>query len=109
MRQRILSNALTRYRQEWAYALHCVPLPDEEGNKSLTDSVLISTPVDEELRYALLYLSPRNYWLIVQLFWEERTEAEIGVTLGISQRGVSKHKQAALTDLRGRLETSEKN
>ena len=105
--QRVLRGALTRYRQEWRYALRCSCHPgDEERAKRHQDS-LYSSAALELLRHALASLPEPDRRLIEQLFWEGKTEAEIATTLGISQQAVSKRKQAMLRDLFSYLHNGE--
>ena len=115
--QRVMASALTRYRQEWAYALHCVSEVEEDGDRGhnvkaalyMGEACLAPTLVYESLRCALSRLSEPNCWLIKQLFWEECTEAEIAEKLGISHQAVSKRKGVILQDLRNWLDMSKKN
>jgi RNA polymerase sigma factor (sigma-70 family) len=104
--QRVMTSALTRHRQEWAYAMRCGSQANEKGQGSRTGDSLYSPAVYELLRDALARLSAPDRWLIVRLFWEGRTEAEIAAALGISHQAVSKRKRAVLQELRVWLETS---
>ena len=112
VRYRVLAHALARYRKEWAFATRYVsnraPKEDEDdGNFDRGDGFLTpdvqSNPACDALLEALAGIAAPRRWLIQQLFWEERTEAEIGREQGISQRAVSKRKQAALRSLGQRL------
>jgi RNA polymerase sigma factor (sigma-70 family) len=49
-------------------------------------------------------LSERERQVVKQLYWDERTEAEIAHELGISQQAVSKIKRKAIQKLRELLE-----
>lgn len=105
VKQRVLARTLTRFRQEWAYSLRCVWTNDE----AVMENGFQAPVPSEELAYQALYdgmegLSERSRWLVDQLFWEERTEANVGQELGITQRAISKRKQAVLQSLRENLE-----
>ena len=113
VRYRVLGRALTRYRQEWAFASRCIREPAEEeeentGCRSWRSERFLAAanhydPACDALLEALAGISGPSSWLIEQLFWKERTEAELGREQGISQRAISKRKHAALEALRQRL------
>jgi DNA-directed RNA polymerase specialized sigma24 family protein len=107
VRQRVMTCAFTRYRQEWTYAARCVCDAEEEGHGSLTEDSHSCPVVHEPLRYALVCLPDADRCLIERLFFDGCTEADLAQRLGISQRGVSKRKQAVLQHLRRWLEASE--
>ena len=106
---RMLARVLTRYRQEWSYGLHCPRRVVEDGDFPEERST-------GQVAVAHLDLASQGFWemvtlldakprrLVIQLFCEGRTEAEIARELGLSQRAVSKRKQAALGALRQCLE-----
>jgi RNA polymerase sigma factor (sigma-70 family) len=108
--QRILARVFTRYRQEWAYALHLAPRIDEELNElALQVEALLSPETvheSESVRGALNSLSSLDRQMVVRLFWQEHTETQIARSLGISQSAVSKRKRAILGKLRTRLESA---
>jgi hypothetical protein len=100
-RQRVLTSTLTRYRQEWAYALRSAYEHDPEGSDSgLLDSS-VSAVFDDWPGHALACLSKSEIWLIGQLFLKDRTEAEIATQIGITQQAVNKRKSMILLRLRG--------
>lgn len=102
---RIKARALTRYRQEWRFALGIV-LSDEEVIESLIDAnptTHSSRSALESLARALEQLPAPERWLIEQIFWQHRTEADIAAELQISQPAVNKRKRAALLRLRALL------
>lgn len=118
--QRVIARAYTRFRQEWAYGLRCisetyevvtdggrVSLPSESRVQRRESSVE-PDPAYQALRDALGSLSESNHQLIMQLFWEGQTEANIAEGLGISHQAVSKRKWAVIQKLRTWLEVSEK-
>lgn len=98
-RQRLLTSALTRYRQEWAYAVRWVVGADGDENESSGSDSFDLALVHERLRQALARLSEPERWLLKQLFWKARTEADIAHEVGITQQAVSKRKHLILRDL----------
>ena len=54
----------------------------------------------EIVRKALSFLNPEERELINLLFYQEKTEQEVGILLHISQQAVNKRKQAVLIKLR---------
>jgi len=52
------------------------------------------------IHWALERLSERERQVIKQLYWDEKTEAEIAHELGISQQAISKTKQKAIQKLK---------
>lgn len=54
----------------------------------------------EIVRKALSFLNPVEQELINLLFYQEKTEQEVGILLHISQQAVNKRKQAVLIKLR---------
>jgi len=110
VRYRVLGRALTRYRQEWAFARRCIREPAEEDNRNTAGKsqswlapISHDNTVCDTLLEALAGIGAPSSWLIEQLFWDERTQAEIGREQGLSQRAISKRKQAVLRTLRQRL------
>lgn len=98
--QRVIAGALTRYRQEWRYALRFGIELDEQRRETVAEDSA-SFPADSDaVRMAVEQLSETDRWLVKQLFWEERIEAEVAQDLGISQQAVSKRKRAILQQLR---------
>lgn len=102
-RQRVLSSALTRYRQEWAYAFRCVLSQRRDGDEWDPPRPPCSSALCESLREALLRLSRHDLWLLEQMFWEDRTESDIAEQVGISQQAISKRKNVILRELRRRI------
>ena len=54
----------------------------------------------ELVKKALSFLDPEERELINLLFYQEKTEQEVGILLHISQQAVNKRKQAVLIKLR---------
>jgi DNA-directed RNA polymerase specialized sigma24 family protein len=116
--QRVIARAYSRFRREWAYGLRC----NSETEGVVADGWDISLlgecfvqhrelsvepdPAFQELREAVESLSEPNHQLIMHLFWEEQTEANIAEALGISHQAVNKRKRAAIQKLRTWLEVS---
>lgn len=107
---RALARALTRYRQEWLYSSRFVPFTGcdesedtEEPPRNTAIQELTTTQKEqttEWLTSALESLPEPDHLLIQQLFWYERTQADLARDLHISQRSVSKRKQRALETIR---------
>jgi DNA-directed RNA polymerase specialized sigma24 family protein len=57
----------------------------------------------QEVREALLHLPTAHQCVLVDLYWNRYTEAEVGAMLHVSQCAVNKRKQAGLQTLRERL------
>jgi DNA-directed RNA polymerase specialized sigma24 family protein len=99
---RVMARVLTHWRREWAYAHQCIPESDGEGGDA--SATCLPSPVShEDLRDALESLPASRRWVVEQLFWKGRTEANVGLQLGITQRAVSKRRQAAVHCLREAL------
>jgi DNA-directed RNA polymerase specialized sigma subunit len=99
-RQRVLTGTLTRYRQEWAYALRSAPQHDPEScDNRLLDSAA-SAAFDSCPRHALARLSESDLWLLEQLFLKDRPEADIATQIGVTQQGINKRKRAILMRLK---------
>ena len=112
VQQRVISVVRTRYRQEFLYGARFGTAfvedagdADEQAAERVPDYVDLSA---EPIRYgdlseAIAKLSKVHRETIEQLFWGGQTEAELAKSLGLSQRGISKRKQAALRVLRSFL------
>ncbi len=110
---RVISRCLARYRKEWTYALHLAP-SDSCGTATTTlERTDLSTSSASEvggarcsndrLRGAIGALPSEKRRLIEQLFWEERTEAEVANATGINQSTINRRKKAILESLRIKL------
>jgi len=99
---------LTRYRQEWAYAGHCIHAATHDPRYAIPsdgrrdmDLCLTAATLEE-----LLDRLPETDRLILrQMFWDCCTEADLAGRLGISQQAVSKRKDAVLRSLRAHLQS----
>jgi RNA polymerase sigma factor (sigma-70 family) len=110
---RMMTRCLARYRKEWRYALHLVASDSLENetttfeHRSLTASSAAKTDgkhgLNNDLRGAVGALPAEQRRLIEQLFWEERTEADMASAIGTYQSTISRRKQAILKALRMKL------
>ena len=97
-RQRVLAAALTRYRQEWTFAIHCQLGDDGVGDEPANRGGSLQ---DEQLaREMLARVSPAENRLMKALFWDGETEATLAVDLSVTQQAVSKRKRTVLRQLR---------
>ena len=96
----ILASALSRYRQEWTYALRYGLSAGGDAGVTGADDRFAVEQDEEQLKQTLTDLSDADLSLIRHLFWEGRTETEIANGLGISQQAVSKRKRRILNELR---------
>ena len=127
-----MQRVLTGYRREWSYALRFVPepinatewrhpLPEGEGwgegelRIGQSAACALEDPCEEQhrvqqhelMREAVATLPASQRSLIDEIFWNGRTEEELGRMLGANQREISRRKQAALRSLRDQLIVAE--
>jgi RNA polymerase sigma factor (sigma-70 family) len=102
VRMRVMGRVLTRYRQEWTYAIRQVPEEVSDASE-LSSLASPSWPVDE-LRDVLTQLDDPDRALIIRIFWNAETEAEIARSLGLSQQAISRRKKKILDKIRERME-----
>ena len=57
----------------------------------------------DHLRGAVRALPSKQCRLIEQLFWQDRTEAEVAAAMGINQSTINRRKQAILNGLRMKM------
>lgn len=103
-----LSRALTRYRQEYLYSHRFLPetSPTDEfepgrfWHRSGASQPTQINSSAERLAAALESLPQSDSELLQQIFWHERTQAQIARDLHISQRAVGKRKKRVLNALR---------
>ena len=107
--QRATARALTRYRQEWRYALRMgkrdTPLeraPEPEGDVGVVESRY------ERLERALTQLVEADRWLVQRLFWRDSAQSAVAAELEISQSMVSKRRKGVLQKLRALVNRMEK-
>lgn len=105
-RQRVLTSTLTRYRQEWAYALRLAQEHDPEDSDSRLLDSSASAVFDDWPRHALGRLSKPDLWLVGQLFLRGRTEADIATQIGITQQAVNKRKRAIILQLKRYIDST---
>jgi DNA-directed RNA polymerase specialized sigma24 family protein len=104
--QRVLTKTLTRYRQEWTYALRLAQVNKPEELDTRMPGSAVSTLLADWPRSALATLTKSERWLIEQLFLRGRTEATIATEAGITQQAVNKRKSMILLRLRGYMTES---
>lgn len=97
-----------RYRQEWTYVLRCTYQLAGVGCNALTAGQNSSADIADSLRGFLDRLPAIDRQLIVNLFWEEKTEVEVARMLGLSQQAISKRKRRILEQLRDWIGRSER-
>jgi RNA polymerase sigma factor (sigma-70 family) len=105
----VLSSALSRYRQEWTYALRYGLPPSSEGHPVSTDDVeerFVADQEEKRIRRLMTDLPENDRRLIESLYWDGRTETEVAGGLGISQQAVCKRKHKILSGLRSNLAKS---
>jgi DNA-directed RNA polymerase specialized sigma24 family protein len=102
---RVIAQALTRYRQEWRYALRVAQAETEmvETFARADRTVNPTRALFESLDWAIGQLPKPERLLLEQLFWQQRTEASIAAELHISQPAVNKRKRLALFHVRALL------
>jgi DNA-directed RNA polymerase specialized sigma24 family protein len=100
LRRRVMNAALTRYRREWSYAIRRASgaAPDN-CEKAGGTQALSSESMNGLLLEALKRLSRSDAWLITELFWRGRSEANLGERLGITQQAVNKRKRVIFKTL----------
>lgn len=108
--ERVITRAYSRFRQEWAYGLRCISSPAEfvshgglgsgELGVQHGESTIEPGAAYQFLLDTLGALSEPNHRLIMQIFWEGKTEVKIAEILGVSHQAVSKRKRAILEKLR---------
>jgi DNA-directed RNA polymerase specialized sigma24 family protein len=101
----ILAKAMSRYRKEWSFALHFGPGRDIV--ESLPEArVQAGAEAQERLFRTVTRLPEPDRRLIEFLFWEGRSEQEIGCGLGITKQAVNKRKWKILLELRRAIQES---
>jgi DNA-directed RNA polymerase specialized sigma24 family protein len=101
LRERILASALTRYRQEWTYSMHCT---EEVQNDGMSCGTFRDLRSHESFVDAVARLPATDRWLIEQIFWHGKSEAEVSKHLGVTQQAINKRKKSALRTLRQNFE-----
>jgi DNA-directed RNA polymerase specialized sigma24 family protein len=99
VRMRVMGQVLTRYRKEWAYALHQAPVGTYDGLEQESRSERGALSWDE-VAWAIGRLRDVDRQLIERLFWRGDSEAEVARALGLSQQAVNKRKHCIFNDLR---------
>src|SRR5262249_54015175 len=89
LRARIITSALTRYRQEWTYSVRC---GDDIQDQRTSRGLVYHHSVHGSLVEAVARLPALDRRLIEEIFWQGMSEAEVSQHLGISQQAVNKRK-----------------
>jgi DNA-directed RNA polymerase specialized sigma24 family protein len=100
---RVLAHALTRYRQEWRYSLRTNRVVTDLQKQVAGPEASPATAAFASLKEALQLLPEAEHWLLCQLFWQKRTEADVAAELRLSQPAVSKRKRLLIRWLRARM------
>jgi RNA polymerase sigma factor (sigma-70 family) len=110
---RMMTRCLSRYRNEWRYALHLVASDSREKETTTSNHTDLAASSagradgtyrsNDDLRGAVGVLPAEQRRLIEQLFWEERTETEVADALGTNQSTINRRKRAILNGLRMKL------
>jgi RNA polymerase sigma factor (sigma-70 family) len=96
----ILASALSRYRQEWTYAIRYGSPASEDGGVTPPEDRFAIEQEREELKRTMTSLSEADRSLIQHLFWGGFTETEVASGLGISRQAVNKRKHRILNEMR---------
>jgi DNA-directed RNA polymerase specialized sigma24 family protein len=106
---RVMGRVLTRYRQEWSFALrfpHWIEdSPEPMAVRPPLESLVTDSRRDwgENLRDAVRRLPEVDRWLVSQIFWHDRDQSDLAHELGISQPAVSKRYNKIVRQLRCQL------
>lgn len=103
VRMRIMARILTRYRQEWTYALRHAPVEQLDDPAEDADSDRSVSQADE-LKWALEQLDATDRDLIERLYWRQETEAEVARGMGLSQQAISKRKRSIIKVISYKME-----
>lgn len=96
---RVMAGLLTRYRQEWRFALRSVDLSLASSTASANGNRLLAAG----LKAAVARLPGWDRWLLGQVFWKDRRQSELASELGVSQPAISKKYRRIIDDLRCHL------
>lgn len=106
---RIMGRILTRYRQEWSFAMRVARWIMEREQLSMSRDVAsarsnyLRHEPEDRLIDAVNQLGEIDRWLVVQIFWCNRHQTELARELGVSQPAISKRYRNVIRELRGRL------
>jgi RNA polymerase sigma factor (sigma-70 family) len=107
--QRVIADARTLHRQEWAYALHLDLNAGAERCECVTESQHLAADAHDAVTAALTQLEEGDHRLIAHLYLKGWTEAEVAENLGMNQGTINRRKRSVLLDLRRSLRTASKN
>jgi RNA polymerase sigma factor (sigma-70 family) len=101
---RVRGRLLARYRQEWNFALRMACWSIDSQEAAMACSTATAKAAHREIRQNLFAAIERlreiDRWLVVQIFWHDRDQAELARELGISQPAVSKRYRNIVRQLR---------
>lgn len=104
-----MGRILTRYRQEWSFAMRVARWIMEREQLSMSRDVAsarsnyLRHEPEDRLIDAVNQLGEIDRWLVVQIFWCNRHQTELARELGVSQPAISKRYRNVIRELRGRL------
>jgi hypothetical protein len=119
--QKVMAQTRTRYRQEWAYAVRFAVELNQLGHDSNDRPEAFAAiraaewpcaadaSLAHELRDCVECLREVDKWFLKQLFWHDRTQAEVARELGVTQQAVAKRLRAIRGVLREWLNPDSKN
>ena len=90
-------------RNQLSFTGRTVPYPSRGGKDPVYQAVKRRL-LRQKLISALLNLSEKEWDLIIMYFFEEKTEEEIGRSLGISKMAVCKRLKKTIARMRGLME-----
>jgi DNA-directed RNA polymerase specialized sigma24 family protein len=99
---RVMGRVLTRYRQEWSFAVRFEHW-SENSPEPMAIRPVARPDWGENLRDAVDRLPEVDRWLVSQIFWHDRDQSDLAHELGISQPAVSKRYKKIVRQLRCRL------
>jgi RNA polymerase sigma factor (sigma-70 family) len=100
--QKVVAAAWARYRQEWAFGRRSRDLAPSH-DRAEPESAHPDPETIERLASALETLPDADRRLIVQLFWDGRSEEELAADLGITRQAINKRKLLITNKLRSIL------
>jgi RNA polymerase sigma factor (sigma-70 family) len=113
--QRVMGKILTQYRRERRYSFQCSlstschqsdyssEFPQKLAHVASPSPRPDQVAIHVEVRAAVLVLPERHRTMLLRLFWENSTQAEVATSLNLTQSGVNRRKASALKLLRERL------
>jgi RNA polymerase sigma factor (sigma-70 family) len=106
--QRILAQALRRYRREWAFGRRSRVHFEGDDRNVATPNRSSSIDISDSLQSCLRRLPKPQRLLIEDLYWEGKTVVEVARMLALSQPAISRRKRRALDQLRRWMDLPER-